>query len=751
MIQGFVSSGLHAWQPFIRSQDASWALTNLSCFLFCFVERGELHKDIEQLCMQHAGPSYLSVATRMHFQRTAGLEQEIEDLRKKLAACVRENLNFQEELEEAYRIKSQLADLHSVEVSKGSPYAFFPDSTSLQYAIPRKHEYSAEAVLSNMEAEKQVKFFQSSVAAAFAERDHSIMEAEKAKEKEEFMSEKLNDFRKRVEELTSDCWEEKKLSAALRVDLEKQEKQNETFRKVIMKFYEIRQHSVRGSDDASWEDKCESLLRDSEDMWSFNDYGESSTSKYIAALEEEVDMLRNSVGSLENQLRMGLEIEKHLKKKVGDMEKLNIFSQDKMKKEISGLLHLHSQHRVHIVHLLDNGYSHLKSTIDVIEDKIRQLDMNGDQNLMSPRGNIKLQESECRDVHINNDAGSNLCTEMSVPDLTNRFIVGTGDAPEALSQALQEKVAALLLLSQQEERYLLESNVNAALQKKVEELQRNLLQVANEKVKALMELAQLKQKYQLLQEYVCYLVAYLNSFIEICLSICDLLKRNICTCNYASFNVLVRIHGHSLWNISQKQGKLSAYTGEQRTVQAGDGRLKNMLKKTYLRRWIDPLVYSASEAKSHLNHEGNTTNKRSYSDMDFARMRIENASLKESLENMEHLTSTVHRLRVALLEVKDVVMCEETVSGKSALDNIVTEAKLVKTALGSSLPVSWSAETDLRSSGEFFEEAADVGGDSSTEKGDRVSAAGFEMVELLILAAEILTDNINRRDCSNID
>uniref|UniRef100_A0A6N2M6Q1 Uncharacterized protein n=1 Tax=Salix viminalis TaxID=40686 RepID=A0A6N2M6Q1_SALVM len=42
---------------------------------------------------------------------------------------------------------------------------------------------------------------------------------------------------------------------------------------------------------------------------------------------------------------------------------------------------------------------------------------------------------------------------------------------------MQEKVAALLLLSQQEERHLLERNVNAALQKKTEELQRNLLQV----------------------------------------------------------------------------------------------------------------------------------------------------------------------------------------------------------------------------------------------------------------------------------
>ena len=35
----------------------------------CFVERGELHKDIEQLCMQQAGPGYLAAATRMHFQR----------------------------------------------------------------------------------------------------------------------------------------------------------------------------------------------------------------------------------------------------------------------------------------------------------------------------------------------------------------------------------------------------------------------------------------------------------------------------------------------------------------------------------------------------------------------------------------------------------------------------------------------------------------------------------------------------------
>ncbi|GMQ06302.1 hypothetical protein CsSME_00050940 [Camellia sinensis var. sinensis] len=93
------------------------------------IKRDELREDIEQLCMQQAGPGmrwhYLfKLEIRMHCEfippiRTAGLEQEIESLKKKLTACTREKLNLQEELSEAYRIKGQLADLHAAEVSKG--------------------------------------------------------------------------------------------------------------------------------------------------------------------------------------------------------------------------------------------------------------------------------------------------------------------------------------------------------------------------------------------------------------------------------------------------------------------------------------------------------------------------------------------------------------------------------------------------------------------------------------------------------
>ncbi|KAI7747841.1 hypothetical protein M8C21_027321 [Ambrosia artemisiifolia] len=111
------------------------------------LERGMFHKrdeqrnDIKHICMQHAEPNYGAVATKMQSQR--------------------ENVNLQEELSESYRIKNQLADLHATELSKSS------------------------------EAEKQIKFFQSSVAVAFSERDNAIMEAELAKEKEEHASQQF--------------------------------------------------------------------------------------------------------------------------------------------------------------------------------------------------------------------------------------------------------------------------------------------------------------------------------------------------------------------------------------------------------------------------------------------------------------------------------------------------------------------------------------------------------------------------------
>ncbi|CAI0374554.1 unnamed protein product [Linum tenue] len=386
----------------------------------------------------------------------------------KLAASTRESRNLQDELSEAFRIKAQLAELHQAEVAK------------------------------NIEAEKQVKFFQGSVAAAFAERDQSLLEAEKAKEKEELMSQKFIPMQTRLEELTSDLLQQRRRNDELLLDLAKWEQQSENLKKVVNKFFEIRQQSSEGSLETTWDEKCECLLHDPLEVWNYND---PSTSDYISALEEELETVRKSVGDLRSKMQMGLDIEKHLRKKVHDVEKNLIrFNQVVM----SGILELHkfhSQHRLEILDLLADEKSKLKLMVDMIEEHIKGSELTK-QNVMVSGVLTSSDQTECRDVHVSTVTDTSSASTRN--DSTSKVVVAPNqdnEASEVLKQALQEKVQTLLLLSQQDERQLLERNVNGALQKKIEELQRNLLQVAHEKVKALMELAQLKQEHQQLKEY----------------------------------------------------------------------------------------------------------------------------------------------------------------------------------------------------------------------------------------------------------
>ncbi|KAF8099665.1 hypothetical protein N665_0239s0008 [Sinapis alba] len=634
-------------------------------------ERNELQKDIEQLCMQQPGPSILGVATRMHFQRTASLEQEIESLKMKLANCTREKHNLQEELAEAYRVKAQLADLHAGEVAK------------------------------NLEAEKQVRFFQGSVAAAFSERDKSVMEAEKAKEKAERMSEKLGEIEMRLEELSSDCLVQKRLNDTLQADVTKLEEHAKVYAEVIDKFYDIRKASLCESLEVTLHDKCASLLDDPKESWTFND---PSTSEYVAALEVELGKVKNTVDNLKSKLRVGLEIENHLKKRVHALEKKNIVADGLIVNGITDVRHHHSQLRDYIISLLNEEGLHIKSIFKDIEEKLK-LRSSEIRNVVPLQHDLKPDESECRDVHITTAVDScqvikheepsfakitaesrpgasealaqALQEKLEEPIFTKITAESRADASEAFAQALQEKVGALLLLSQQEERYLHGENINAALQRKVDELQRNVLQVTNEKVRTLMELARLRQEYQSLKD---------------------------------------KMSGTRVGETTEKSGRI-VMSNEK------EGRLKNMWKKSYINRWIDQ---SSREGGSHSNTEADYAG-----NIDYARMKVEYAALKESLESMGHLTTSIRRLRLALLKVKETNDTETAArTCEVAISNILVEATHLKTALGISIPISWSAESDMESS------VAD--GESSCDKTDSVSAAGFEMVELVILAAEII-------------
>ncbi|CAM8914019.1 unnamed protein product [Rhodiola kirilowii] len=619
-------------------------------------ERSELRKDIEQLCMQQAGPGYLAVATRMHFQRTASLEQEVETLKKRLDTYARDKTNLQEELSEAYRIKSQLADLHGAEVLK------------------------------NIEAEKQLKFFQGCVAAAFSERDNSLMEAEKAKEKEELMSRKINDYQKRIEELTKDCLEQRKLTDSLSSELTKKGDLDKTLKEIVNKFYQIRQHSSDGVEDISWHDKCECLMNDSAQMWSFSEDMNKSTNRYISALEGELEASRKTVLRLQSKLQMGLEIESHLKK-VYEQEKKKNLSIESIKSGVAGLCSYHSQQKAQIMELLDVEKSYVRSIVDALNGKIRATSMRREHTLDPPERDVPLDD-ECRDVHMSSDPGTTPSSESKEPCLAQMAADGVGDISKVLALALQEK---------QEERHLLERNINAALQRKIDELQQSLLQVTNEKVKALMELARVKQENQVFYERIS-----------------DLMQQ-------------------------EKHSGSAEEIVSMRSV-GGGGRLKSLLKKTYLSQWIGHVQSLGSAAEAPQPDEKNAPKMQPNNKLDYARMKIENATLRESMGSLEHLTSSVHRHRVSLMKVNESLKDKTTENDLlKIIEDIITDANTLKTAFGSSLPVSWSADSDM----EVFQETTyddphRDAGDSSKDKLDTVAAAAFEMFELLLLAAQKL-------------
>lgn len=615
--------------------------------------------------------------------------KEIETSKQKLAASMRNNHNLQEELSEVYRIKSQLADLHKSELEK------------------------------NYEAEQQIKFFQSRVAAAFSERDRAIMEVDRAHQEEDSMSDKLNEIQNRMEEITADSLEQKRLCCELQSNLDDTKAENTKLKQVIEKFYQIRQAALGAPEVESDEDKAECLLQDTAIFWSFREAEDISKDGHsqMVSVQDELEASRDMIEKLHKHLEEAHTSEDLLLQRVSTLDVKLKQSEDTIKNELSLLRIFQVQKRNEILNLVEEERKWLEAATAELETQVMEqvmrkmvpfgsFDLNGDSPSTIPEQseNIVVNENaEC-------SRGDTVEKHSDSLNISSEEQSNADDSRKVLAQALQEKVQALLLLSQQEERHFLEKNTKAALEEKVKELQQKLLQVTNEKVAALMEVAQLRQVCQQLQE-----------------------------------------HGRELIPGSKQQHNLN--TNSMGTANEKDWRVKHLLKRSYLKYWLRGIDITGLKANTHTLGDDSSSEASKPKDamdfarseaskpkdaMDFARLKVENASLQESMANMEHLTTSIHRLRLALLKVKeDTTFSAASEGALEVINGIINEARHIKTALGSSLPVSWSADStsDLPDSSDS-EIAAD--NEDHTITGlDSVSAAGIELVELLILAADL--------------
>ncbi|KAL9244742.1 hypothetical protein vseg_018479 [Gypsophila vaccaria] len=609
-------------------------------------ERDKLHKDIEELCIQKGGPSFISLATQTFFRMTAGLQQEVVNLKKDLADSSKENADIKDKLSEAERIKAHLDQLHKIEVSK------------------------------NGEVVKQLENLHGVIATAFIDRDQALMEAEQAKQSEKLVCQTSRDTEMRLQELCVKFIETEEQVTNLSMNLEKQQQEIESYRKVINKFYMIRHQACRGSEDdesnlddllenVSWDEKFTCLYHDPTEIWSFNAHHESYSANDIADLLDEIEMLKGSVSDLQNKLESEFENEKHLKNEISIMEQKKILSDRHIVDQLSSLREHLDRQKVHVMELLNDERSFQQSVANSINQTLTKLHEH-------------IQAAEV--------------ASSSTPNFSQ-----VADFSESLAQALQEKISALILLSKQE-RHIWESNVHSAVQETVDELRRSLKLASEEKVKALMELAEVKQQYQQLLEKT------------------------------AKENVL---------------GNGVADSGETRIVSLGrDGKFKSLWKKTS-RRFLGTEENTLAVVHQNSELERFPNNQTSNNNMDNARLRNEYATLKDSIHELERWTSDVRKLRLSLIEAKMRRSSKgPSTSTSTLLDKTIKEAESLKNALSSTLPLSWSVDADVSSSSYVMVNETPTPED---DKIDPVLVAGLEMVELLIMAARFLNESKRQR------
>ncbi|KAG6555143.1 hypothetical protein Mapa_003178 [Marchantia paleacea] len=713
-------------------------------------ERDELQRDVETLCMQQSGFSgSIDIVSRMQARRAAGFEQELEACKQKLALHTKENLSLQEELAETYRAKGRVADAFKAAMDK------------------------------NKELEKEVKFYQSRMAGAFAERDKALMEVEKLHSSETSLVDEVKELHKRLMQAKVECSEHEKSYLELQESFKPSFAANEKLQMVVDKFWLLRENAREDKDEC--EDplnRAQILLEDEVGIWTYGfmvdpKWQEDCKAAEVNLARAEEQLVRAE--EMSNILRLHLEEEVlnrkqfeerlalteaalanfklHLEDETNGRrlaeQNASVFSDHLAKLETSlqsDLQQLQGQHRTLVADvsaILQDERTQMLMTSEALLSEVERRKVEPAR----VETEVELQhEPETTEVEVTPEerrSSPHLENEITQVTSTSREEEAVRDAnvwtnmddesKKILAQALQEKVEALLLLSQQEERHYLESATKSALENQVTELKQKLAQVTSEKISALMDLAEQRNEVHYLQERERELAQLLEQ--------------------HRSTNA-----GGRLLPATWSESKLQVMPDDSSIIPAlQDKPVVNSKQTTtatrgYLKTWLRGLDISSSAFKpsaANGNKGGSppvvTSNRPSdESNNGVARLLVENAALQERVASVQHLAHSAHRLRMSLVKVATDLEGEpEPKSIQAAMDVVETvkaEARRLKVALGCSLPVSYQGPLENSPEDLYvvpLTEGLEVSEGQTNVALDSVSLAGIEIAELLLATSEL--------------
>ncbi|KAH7428502.1 hypothetical protein KP509_09G004600 [Ceratopteris richardii] len=603
-------------------------------------------------------------------------EKDLVDCQKKLIDCQQENTKLNEELLGVSLLKNKLADL-----------------------LKRENE-------EKVRLEKQQNFFQNQVLAASFERDQLMSEVDKFHRKEEEMSESIAELQERLHETKSKYSEEKNSRTELQDELERLKHEVILYRKVVDKFWNVRAQATQEQESEKNEERSMILLQEDEGFWSYGDQNKiyhdqvTKAQEDVVVLQRELDACQNSLVICQREKLEESNARKHsetafldckmqliaLANKVdSELEQLSLIKAS-LKEEMSAFFLEQMKEILSLQEALQNTFAQEKG---ITEDKPDFRTAGGSLN-------------ESRDIDIDTTCNFEdpMEEETSIDENADYIQASNDDNKAALAQALQEKVAALLLLSQQEERHLVESNAVVRLESEISSLKQQLFQVTNEKVDALMELAQVHGKLHKLQ---------------------DTSKDTL------SNGQLSSIEDHHLFCMVDKNP-----TSPDSTKRAS---MQGYWKHLWLK---GPELGLRTKSLSHML----TLRSSKETDPDcLSRLRAENATLREAITNIRHLCKASNRLRLTIARVAadSNVQTESSIQAAAkSVDGVISEALHLKVSLHNSLPVD---DLEWNSIGSPLARASEANPDSSDYDANDdlhiVSFFGLEVLRLVLLAAQL--------------